>query len=148
MTSSQDRDAQRIVVGVDGSDSSEHALRWALRQAALTGSVIDAVMAWEWPNTFGWAPPVEQDFESLAAQVLTDTVAKVAGPDSSIEVRLTVAEGNAARVLLHSAKGADLLVVGNRGHGGFTGTLLGSVSQHCVQHATCPVLVWRSPHEE
>jgi nucleotide-binding universal stress UspA family protein len=148
MTSSQDRDAQRIVVGVDGSGPSEHALRWALREAGLTGSVVDAVMAWEWPNTFGWAPPVELDVESLAAQVLADTVAKVAGPDGPVEVRLTVAEGNAARVLLHAAKGANLLVVGSRGHGGFAGTLLGSVSQHCVQHATCPVLVWRGPHEE
>ncbi|HEX7659619.1 MAG TPA: universal stress protein [Pseudonocardiaceae bacterium] len=146
MTAGQQQEEELIVVGVDGSDQSKDALRWAVRQASLTGAAVEAVMAWEWPNTYGWAPPVEQDFESLATQVLKDTVDEVVGSESNVEVRQVVAEGGAARILLHEAKKADLLVVGSRGHGGFAGTLLGSVSQHCVQHALCPVVILRGQH--
>ncbi|MEU9076991.1 universal stress protein [Kitasatospora sp. NPDC048538] len=135
---------RRIVVGSDGSESSRAALRWALRQAALVGAAVEAVTAWEYPASHGLVPAtVDGDAEALAGKVLAETVAREWGLDRLVEVRERVAPGNAARVLLTVAEGAELLVVGNRGHGGFTGAVLGSVTQHCVQHASCPVVVVR-----
>ncbi|MFE2432599.1 universal stress protein [Streptomyces sp. NPDC059373] len=134
----------RIVVGVDGSTSSEEALRWALRQARLLGGTVDAVIAWEFPAAYGFAAlPVDTDVEAAAGAVLAEAVAKVAKDEPGVEIRESVSVGNAARALLDTARGAELLVVGNRGRGGFTEALLGSVSQHCVHHATCPVVVVR-----
>jgi nucleotide-binding universal stress UspA family protein len=137
---------RRIVVGVDVSPSSLAALRWALRQAELTGAAVEPVMAWQGPTTLGWALDDEVDFEARTRQMLGDAVAKETAGNGQVEVHPRVAEGNAARVLLDAARGAELLVVGSRGHGGFAGALLGSVSQHCVQHADCPVVVLRGAH--
>jgi nucleotide-binding universal stress UspA family protein len=140
----------RIVVAVDGSPSSRTALGWAARQAELTGAILEAVIVWQYPassGTYGWAPVSMQDqgtdYGELAEKTLTDAINAVVDPASDITVRPTVAQGNPAQVLLDAAKDADLLVVGSRGHGGFTGALLGSVSQHCVHHAHCPVVVIR-----
>jgi nucleotide-binding universal stress UspA family protein len=132
----------RIVVGVDGSASSKAALGWAIRQAKLTGAVVDAVIAWRYPGAYGYPGPVgdDTDYSELAAKVVTDTIAEVAGP---AEIRPKVVEGNPAAVLLAASAGAELLVVGSRGHGGFVEALLGSVSQHCVHHAACPVVIIR-----
>ncbi len=142
--------APRIVVGVDGSPTSDEALRWAIRQAQLTGASVDAVTAWEYPASmggFGLAPMGmydNTDFAKVAADIVTAAISRVADPaDGGVTVRPEVAEGTGASVLLAAADGADLLVVGSRGHGGFTAALLGSVSQHCVQHARCPVVVIR-----
>jgi len=123
---------ERIVVGVDGSPSSRQALRWAARQAKLTGVTLEVVTGWEWPVTFAWVPldPSDSDPGDEAKRNLQATVADVLGDDPGIEVRYTVAGGHAAAVLLDAARGASLLVVGSRGHGGFTGMLLGSVSTH------------------
>jgi len=133
----------RIVVGVDGSPSSKAALAWAIGQAKLTGAAVEAVTAWDYPATYGYAAAVvDVDWEGLAAQVLRDAVAEVA-PDTAAAIRQRVSEGNAAQVLLDASAGADLLVVGSRGHGGFVEALLGSVSQHMVHHAACPVVVVR-----
>jgi nucleotide-binding universal stress UspA family protein len=136
---------RRIVVGVDGSDSSKAALRWAIRQAKLAGESVDAVIAWRFPSTYGWAPyPVSvPDLESNAKNVLIAALAEVSTLEPDVLVRPIVTEGNAAEVLLRAAKGADLLVVGCSGHGEFASALLGSVSMHCVLHAHCPVLVFR-----
>ncbi len=137
---------KRIVVGVDGSPSSMKALRWAIRQAKLTGAEVEAVTAWSYPSGYGWAPSSEGgavDFEGDAGKILVEALAQVSGIAPDVVVEPLVAQGHAADVLVRAAEGADLLVVGSRGHGGFTGMLLGSVSQHCVQHATCPVLVLR-----
>jgi len=132
----------RIVVGVDGSDSSKAALRWAIRQAKLTGASVDAVTAWRYPAGYGWTPVgSELDFESDAKRALTEALGEVSGLDPDVPVRPLVAEGNTAEVLLRTAKGADLLVIGSRGHGGLTSALIGSVSLNCVLHAHCPVLV-------
>nr|WP_237525487.1 universal stress protein [Streptomyces sp. SID4985] len=138
----------RIVVGVDGSESSKRALRWALRQAETTGSTLEAVTAWEFPQMYGslgWMPPTgaEADFERVAGEIVADALEETAGPDPQVEILTKVAYGSPAGVLLEAADGASLLVVGNRGHGGFAGALLGSVSQHCTQHATCPVVIVR-----
>lgn len=134
--------AGRIVVGVDGSEPSREALRWAVRQASLTGATVDAVMTWEYPTVYGWAPTtIDVDLEGAARTELAKTVDEALGDTSA--VRQKVVEGNAATVLLSESKGAELLVVGNRGHGGFTEALLGSVGQHVTQHATCPVVIVR-----
>ncbi len=145
------RDAgPRIVAGVDGSAPAQAGLRWAIRQAELTGGSVDAVIAWEYPAAYGGygMAPVgvadDMDFASCAAKTLAEKVAAAAGPDCPVRVRAQVTEGNPARVLLSAAEGADLLVVGSRGHGGFAEALLGSVGQHCVHHARCPVVIIRS----
>ena len=141
----------RIVVGVDGSPSSKAALRWAVRQAELTGVSVEAVIAWHLPVVVGGAPfePVrimdDTDFGGIAAKLLTETISQTVGAASTAKISSTVTEGNAAQVLLEAADGADLLVVGSRGHGGFTGALLGSVSQHCAHHAPCPLVIVREP---
>ncbi|HUC27319.1 MAG TPA: universal stress protein [Streptosporangiaceae bacterium] len=139
----------RIVVGVDGSQASREALAWALRQAELTRGSIDAVTAWHKPVVVGGMPygplaALEQsDFARFAETTLTNSISAVVGADSAVSVRPVIQQGNAARVLLDAADGADLLVVGSRGHGGFAEALLGSVSQHCVHHAPCPVVIIR-----
>ena len=158
MAHPQGGNERRIVVGVDGSTSSKAALAWAIRQARLTGAVVDAVIAWELPETYGYPIAVNKvlGIEAIAtsalahaiaevpgASVITDTIAKVFGEPGPVTIRSKVAQGNAAEVLLKESVGADLLVVGSRGHGGFTEALLGSIGQHCVQHATCPVVVIR-----
>lgn len=134
----------RIVVGVDGSGSSKAALAWAVRQAGLTGAVVEAVTAWEFPSAYGYAVPVlDVDFEELATKTVKDAIAEVTAGADAGPIRYKVVEGNAARVLIDESVGADLLVVGSRGHGGFVEALLGSTGQHAVHHAACPVVVVR-----
>jgi nucleotide-binding universal stress UspA family protein len=124
------------------------ALRWAARQAELTGATLHVVTAWsypEHPTPFGMVPdlPLPADPLSEARQKLVEIVGSVVGRHAGISVHTEVVRGSAAPVLLDAARDADLLVVGNRGLGAFAGMLLGSVSGHCVQHAACPVLVVR-----
>jgi len=139
----------RIVVGADGSPSSLSALRWAIRQAGLTGAAVDAVIAWQYPASasgYGWTMAgMDQnyDFSAAAEKIVTDAISNTLDPGSDVRVRPHVVEGMPAQVLLDASAAADLLVVGSRGHGGFTEALLGSVSQHCVHHARCPVVVIR-----
>ena len=138
----ENKQAERIVVGVDGSPSSKAALRWAARLAAATGASIQATIAWEYPETYGW--PVgwnEWHPEVDAAKVIQDTVDAVFGPERPTSLETVVSEGHARDVLLAASEGALMLVVGSRGHGGFAGMLLGSVSAACAEHARCPVLV-------
>jgi nucleotide-binding universal stress UspA family protein len=138
----------RIVVGIDGSDASTHALRWAVDQAKRTGASIDAVIAWHPVVVFGFEPPAgDFDVEGAARTVLTNTLHGVLDGNPPVEVRQHVVEGHAARALVDAARGADLLVVGNRGHTGFSEALLGSVGQYCVHHATCPVVVVRAQED-
>jgi nucleotide-binding universal stress UspA family protein len=145
MTASKN-EASRIVVGVDGSTSSRAALRWAVNQAKLTGGTVDAVIAWQVPASmtgYGWMTPIVPDisFEDVAKQTLEEAIAEVVGSSEVPRVRSLVVPGIAAQVLLEASAEADLLVVGRRGHGEFAEALLGSVSQHCVHHAHCPVLI-------
>jgi nucleotide-binding universal stress UspA family protein len=143
----------RIVVGVDGSASSRKALRWAVDRARLSGESVDAVIAWQFPQPiggfggYGWPPPDMGtdgiDYEAISARALEEAVSQAVPADAGVTVRQRVVEGHPGQVLLDAAEGADLLVVGSRGHGGFTGMLLGSVSQQCVHHAPCPVVVIR-----
>ncbi len=134
----------RIVVGVDGSPTAEAALRWAVAQAELTGAGIDAVMSWRFPVFYGWDPGLPaSDFSGWAEQALTEALDKVRASGTTVTIRPHVLEGDPALVLLDEAAGADLLVVGSRGHGGVTSLALGSVSHHCAQHAECPVVIVR-----
>ena len=151
MTAPEHGDTPRIVAGVDGSASSISALRWAIRQAGLTGTSVAAVIAWHYPAAaagggYGMAVAGAEasDYREIAEKIVADAIGSTLDPASGVRVRPSVVEGHSARVLLDASAGADLLVVGSRGHGGFTEALLGSVSQHCVQHASCPVVVIRS----
>jgi nucleotide-binding universal stress UspA family protein len=85
----------------------------------------------------------ESDFGRFAAITLDNSIRAVVGADTAVSVRRVIQQGNAAQVLIDAADGADLLVVGCRGHGGFAEALLGSISQHCVHHARCPVVIIR-----
>ena len=146
MSAPESSHAPRIVVGVDGSPPSVAAFQWAIKQAELTGASVDAVSAWQYPasaGAYGWAPDTgldDVDYDGLTAKGLAEVVRQVS-PPATVTVRQVVVEGNPAQALLEAAADADLLVVGNRGHGAFTDALLGSVSERCVRHAHCPVLV-------
>jgi nucleotide-binding universal stress UspA family protein len=144
----------RIVVGVDGSPSSRQALCWAVRQAELTGGTVDAVIAWQYPvvtGGYGWAPVGmigDADYGETAAKALADTIASTVDPQSDVRIQQLVVRDIPAQALLRAAARADLLVLGSRGHGGFAGALLGSVSQHCVHHAPCPVVIIRGDEQQ
>jgi nucleotide-binding universal stress UspA family protein len=137
----------RIVVGVDGSASSIAALNWALDEAELRGVDVHAVMAWQSPVVYN--PPnimavgmtVSGDDLAAAAASEVSRLATEARQDRKATITAEAVEGHPAEALLSSAHGASLLVVGSRGHGGFVGALLGSVSHHVVAHAKCPVVV-------
>ncbi len=145
MSGTADGRGARIVVGVDGSAGSAHALRWAARQAGYRGATLEAVIAWQYPAFFGWAPvgADSADFGSIAEKTLGDALNEVFGAQWPDWVQTRVAEGYPAQVLVDASEGADLLVVGSRGHAGFADALLGSVSTYCVQHAHGPVTVIR-----
>jgi nucleotide-binding universal stress UspA family protein len=138
-------DQHRIVVGVDGSEGSKHALRWAARQAGFTGATLEAVTGWEYPAFYGWAPalPDDVDYEDLARQGLTGTLGEVFGADAPPRLETRVIPRHPALALVEASEGAELLVVGTRGYGGVADALLGSVSTYCVHHAHCPVTVIR-----
>ncbi|MQY40434.1 hypothetical protein SRB17_84670 [Streptomyces sp. RB17] len=146
----QNQNTERMVVGVDGSDSSKQALRWAVRQAELTSGTVEALTAWALPQfhgALGWLPPSSSDEAAVKARAhgnLTQIVEEAVGEPPPVEVRAEARHGTAADVLLKAAHGASLLVIGSRDLGGFSGLLLGSVAQHCVQQAVCPVVVIRS----
>jgi nucleotide-binding universal stress UspA family protein len=136
------------VVGVDASAGSRAALRWAHEEAALRGTTLTAVTVWQYPvlttlPAFGTLPPIEDLSKEADAALHAVLDEEHVTSTDVVPVETVVAEGPAAAALLEAAADADLLVVGSRGHGGFTGMLLGSVSQHCVAHAPCPVVVVR-----
>jgi nucleotide-binding universal stress UspA family protein len=134
-----------IVVGVDGSEASVRALEFAIAEARLRGADVKAVNAWHIPASAyeGWVPAAIDplDFERIAQETLDKSLAKAGGADSGVSVTPLTREGQPADVLIAEAREADLLVVGSRGLGGFKGLLLGSVSQQCAQHASCPVTI-------
>ncbi|WP_335992097.1 universal stress protein [Glycomyces sp. MUSA5-2] len=135
-----------VVVGVDGSASSRKALEWALEYAAALDLTVTAVQAWQIPLAYGTGAMVlpGQELAEAARSVLDKTVDEVAAAWPQVHVERRIEEGHPAKVLLKAAEEAKMLVVGSRGHGGFVGALIGSVSQHCVTHAHCPVLVVRT----
>ena len=137
--------AARIVVGVDGSPGSLLALRWAVEEAGLRHATVEAVHAWHYPYVAELAgmPPysiAHDDLEEAARSVLRQALDAVPAT-TGVPVEPVVMQGDAAGSLVERAKGADLLVVGSRGRGGFAGLLLGSVGQQCAHHAPCPVTI-------
>ena len=109
--------------------------------------MLEVVTTWEWPTNYGWAVPFPNGWDprSDAQKVQDDGVEPVRRAHPSVKVRSRIVEGHPAPVLVEASQGAELLVVGSRGHGEFAGMLLGSVSEHCVTNAHCPVLVLRAP---
>jgi nucleotide-binding universal stress UspA family protein len=132
---------ETIVVGVDGSDASVNALRWALDEARLRSARVRVVLAWSYPqvSTYHEAKHVlDAPFAEEAAAILEQIVGVIAAAAEGVEIEKKVVEGEAAPALIEAARNASMLVVGSRGLGGFSGLLLGSVSQQCAHHATCP----------
>lgn len=134
-----------VIVGVDGTPASVSALRWAARQARLTDATLRVVTTWAFPATVGWTPPYPEDFdpEADARTVQSEAVAEALGEDPKVRLDPVVVEGHASATLIEMSHEASLLVVGCRGHGEITGLLVGSVSEHLVCHAACPVVVVR-----
>jgi nucleotide-binding universal stress UspA family protein len=137
-------DWTRVVVGVDGSDYSKSALRWAAEEARTHGAELTVVSVWA-PHTTrfgtGWDPDLDPEVQVRA--LLQASVDEALGRDPGLVVHQEVRPGNASKVLIDLSHGADVLVIGGRGQGGFIGMLLGSVSQHVATHATCTVVVVR-----
>ena len=136
----------RIVVGVDGSPEATAALEWALEEGRLRGSDVDVVCAFSAVPDLSEATLLadEKDAALRAEELVRSVVEPAAQSRPGVRVATRTVEGRPAQVLIEAAAGADLLVVGSRGRGGFAGLLLGSVSQQCVHHAPCPVTVVRS----
>jgi nucleotide-binding universal stress UspA family protein len=140
---------QRIVVGVDGSENGRRALRWAIDEAAHHGMTLELVHSIELglsvSEPYGGGYVLEQ-LQEAGRLALDD--AQAMAEARGVEVQRRSDTGSAAYSLIDASKGAAMLVVGCRGHGGFTGLLLGSVSAACVHHAHCPVVVVRPPDKD
>lgn len=140
-------DTRPVVVGVDGGPDSLQALQWAADYARLVDAPLVALTAYQLPTVYGpyamagWSDSSE--LESSARHMLEGAVRDTLGEDFT--VTLAVLQGHPAEAVVAASGDARLVVLGSRGHGGFAGMLLGSVSQHVVAHALCPVLVL--PHQ-
>jgi nucleotide-binding universal stress UspA family protein len=136
----------RIVVGIDGSLVSIQALRWALNYARITRAATEVIVAWDGIPNLGWTflAPSDREPEMSAEQVLDRLIEQLRGeyPNQLIEGR--VVQGHAAPLLVEASRGADLLVVGSRGHSELVGFVIGSVSEYCATNAHCPVLVHKA----
>ena len=147
----------RVIVGVDGSETARKAVRWAAREAKLRGMKLELVSAWEIPiysyaYGYGFGPAISEEMmKSLTERAeghLAEALDEARAEAREVQIETIAVEGQPAKVLVEVAKSADLLVVGSRGLGGFRELLLGSVSQQCAQHATCPVVIVRHLEEE
>lgn len=143
MSAPIEQPSQVIVVGVDGSDGSSDALRWAADQAALTGASVRAVASWRWPNYVTRVPP-GADPAGDTERMLEEAVAPVRASHPSVNFSEHVVQGPPGPALLTQAENATLLVVGARGRAAFPGMLLGSVAEYCVRNGPCPVVVVRT----
>jgi nucleotide-binding universal stress UspA family protein len=141
----------RIVVGVDGSEASQRALQWAVDEARTRGARVEAVYAWHWPYlpTTPFAPFAAPDHDGAeaAARCMLDAAVEAVDAHGLVgPIERVVLWQGAASALLDASRGAEMLVVGSRGRGGFVGLLLGSVSQEVSHHATCPVVIVPGEH--
>jgi len=140
---------EKIIVGVDGSDASIEALRQGSRLALALGTRVEAWGCWEYPAGYeGYLAMGVEGFAHEAEENLEHALGKAFGPERPRYVGTRLVHGSARVSLVDGSRHASLLVVGRRGHGGFAGLLLGSVSAACVAHAHCPVLVVHSPRAE
>jgi len=144
-TTSRRNEMKKIVIGIDGSETSQRALRWGVEEARIHDATVTVVHAWTGPAVATYAlgaiPLDPGPFRDNAQRVLDEAIAGVAGVDPVKPVEAKLVEGGSSGAILEEARDADLVVVGSRGHGGFAGLLLGSVSGQVVHHATCPVVV-------
>lgn len=135
-----------IVVGTDGSPNGQAAVNWAAAEAVRRGDSLRVVYAWHFPyaaiapSPIGTAAPPFELMEDAAREALDGFLETVALP-ADLEVERVVREGSASKILIAEAEGADLLVVGARGHGGFAGLLLGSVASQVANHVRVPVAI-------
>ena len=145
MTDVQNDASGKVVVGVDGSDPSLQALEWAAKYAEAFALKVRAVSAYHYPIDYGYAftLPEDVDFAADSKTQLLANVADVQKRFPKVEFEAEIVNSSPAASLIEDSEKAVLLVVGSRGHGGFTGMLLGSVSSSCVAHAHCPVVVVR-----
>lgn len=142
-TSSVDSGQRPIVVGVDGSASSITALRWAAAEASVHDRALTVLYAFAPPSSYGYPMPVRDLDEALlqgGEACLDEALLTVLGAKQPAEVSRRVVEGSPAQTLIDASADASLLVLGARGHGTF---LFGSVSDRCVHHASCPVVIVR-----
>lgn len=140
-------DVKPVIVGVDGSPDSLRALRWAADYAQQVGAPLEAVITWEVETLYATTFAGKWDTTAVKQrhrEFLDEAITK--GLGDGAQVRPRVEQGNASEVLVRASEDAQMVVVGSRGHGGFAGMMLGSVSQHLVTHARCPVLVL--PHKD
>ncbi|MDQ2706979.1 MAG: universal stress protein [Actinomycetota bacterium] len=139
-----------VVVGIDGTPASEPAVRFAFEEASLRRAELVAVHAWSeftGGSEYRVAREPAADWSSLAAEhgkILAERLAGWSEKYPDVTVRRVFRRKHAAEALLSHADGAQLLVVGSRGHGGFAGMLLGSVSRKLIHHPICPLVVVRS----
>ena len=137
--------AGKIIVGVDGSEPSANALRWAADEARRREVGLHVVTCWSYPMVpwTPYAPPLSsEEFIQHTRETAEAEVEKVLGADrEGLDVTIEVLEGAPSLRLLDFDRIGEMLVVGTRGRGGFAGLLLGSVSQHLTEHAHCPVIV-------
>jgi nucleotide-binding universal stress UspA family protein len=144
-----DANGRKIVVGVDGSEHSDRALAWAIDEAKLRNARIQVVTAWHVPALVyggpGFAPQIDTSLEETFKEVAEESSSAAAEMvrDAGLEVDVAIEHGQAAETLIEAAEESELLVVGSRGHGGFTGLMLGSVSAQCAHHARCPLVIVR-----
>ena len=133
-----------IVVGMDGSAGSIEALRWAVAYAECRGAPVEAHIAWQFPEVYSYMP---RDYEAEARDKLQAAIDEALDPNQHSLVTGKVTPGRPGHVLVEASKHALLLVVGSHGHSGAIGRLIGSVSEHCVYRAECPVVVVRHAPE-
>lgn len=142
----------RIVVGIDGSEPSAVALRWAADEAGRQDVGLHVVTCWNFPGLpwVPYQPPLSsEDFERAALETAEGEVEDVLGADrEGLDVSIEVLDGAPSLRLLDFDRSAAMLVVGSRGRGGFAGLLLGSVSQHLAEHARCPVVIVPAPADD
>jgi nucleotide-binding universal stress UspA family protein len=140
----------RIVVGVDGSDGGERALRWAAGEAHRRGGTVEAVIAWTWDgiDTGLGTPTNPSDARDLAEKALTRTVTAVNTMYPTVAIAAETVQAGPAAALTRAARDADLLVLGSHGHGRLHHAVVGSVAEACIRAAACPVVVVPVPHPE
>lgn len=137
---------RKIIVGVDGSDASLEALRLGRDLAEQVNAHLEAITCWTFPQLYEkYIMDGFEIYKESAAKVLDQSVARVYGPELPRNVGTRLMEGNTKVSLINASGDADLLILGRRGQGGFSGLHVGSVSSSCVAHAKCPVLVVQAP---
>ncbi|GAA4756195.1 hypothetical protein GCM10023350_47190 [Nocardioides endophyticus] len=142
-----------VIVGYDGSSTADVALAWALDYARHCDARIRVIRGWTMATaprpasmTLGYVPPLEEFEDAVRQRLRSDVERVVAERGAGVEVDCDCVRGAVANGLIEASRDADLLVVGARGKGGFRGLALGSVSEQCVRHAACPVVVVRDEH--